>query len=290
MGRDRLNDVLNPAFASRLEDVIEQYQPDLWIHGHTHVPCDHEIFCTRVVCNPRGVPNRISRRRFFAGAGPGNMSLHIDIPNLGTVIPKLGISMTAPSSSSLADALFTSTQQKVLGLLFGQPDRSFFVTQVVELAKSGRGAVQRELQRLESAGLVSVQMHGNQKHYQANSDSPLYDEICSIVRKTVGLEEPLRAAVESLPGTVHLALIYGSVAKRTDSSASDIDLLIVADELTREDVYSALSPAEQLLDRKVDPTLYSSEEFNRRRARGNSFLKRVLDGPVIVLSGSIDGE
>lgn len=213
------------------------------------------------------------------------MSHRIDIPNLGTIIPKLGIYMTAPSSSSLADALFTSTQQKVLGLLFGQPDRSFFVTQVMELAKSGRGAVQRELQRLESSGLVSVQMRGNQKHYQANSDSPLFEEICSIVRKTVGLEEPLRVAIESLPETVHLALIYGSVAKRTDTSASDVDLLIVADELTLEEVYAALSPAEDLLDRKVNPTLYSSEEFHRRRARGNSFLKRVLDGPVIVLSG-----
>lgn len=218
------------------------------------------------------------------------MSHRIDIPNLGTIIPKLGIYMTAPASSSLADALFTSTQQKVLGLLFGQPDRSFFVTQVMELAKSGRGAVQRELQRLESSGLVSVQMRGNQKHYQANSDSPLFEEICSIVRKTVGLEEPLRVAIESLPETVHLALVYGSVAKRTDTSASDVDLLIVADELTLEEVYAALSPAEDLLDRKVNPTLYSSEEFNRRRARGNSFLKRVLDGPVIVLSGSIDGQ
>jgi predicted nucleotidyltransferase len=205
-------------------------------------------------------------------------------------MPKLGIYMTAPFSSSIADALFTSTQQKVLGLLFGQPDRSFFVTEIMGLVKAGSGAVQRELRRLERAGLVSVQMHGNQKHYRANSDSPLFGEICSIVQKTVGLEEPLRAAVESLPGTVHLALIYGSVAKRTDTSISDIDLLIVADNLALEDVYSALSSAEQLLDRKVNPTLYTSEEFNRRRARGNSFLKRVLDGPVIVLSGSIDGE
>lgn len=198
--------------------------------------------------------------------------------------------MTAPSSSSLADALFTSTQQKVLGLLFGQPDRSFFVTEIMGLAKAGSGAVQRELQRLERAGLVSVQMHGNQKHYQANRKSPLYDEICSIVQKTVSLEDPLRAAVESLPGSVHLALIYGSVAKRTDTSASDIDVLIVADELTLEDVYAALSPVEQLLGRKINPTLYTREEFDRRRTRGNSFLKRVLDGPVIILSGSIDGE
>lgn len=218
------------------------------------------------------------------------MTHHIDIPNLGNIMPKLGIYMTARSSSSLADALFTSTQQKVLGLLFGQPDRSFFVTEIMGLVKAGSGAVQRELQRLERAGLVSVQMHGNQKHYQANRKSPLHDEICSIVQKTVGLEDPLRAAVESLPGTVHFALIYGSVAKRTDTSASDIDLLIVADGLTLEDVYAALSPVEQLLDRKINPTLYTREEFNRRRTRGNSFLKRVLDGPVIILSGSIDGE
>lgn len=195
----------------------------------------------------------------------------------------------ATGRTGLADALFTSTQQRVLGLLFGQPDRSFYVTQVMELAGSGRGAVQRELQRLERANLVSVQMHGNQKHYRANQQSPLFAEICSIVRKTVALEEPLTAAVKSLPGKVHLALIYGSIAKRTDTSASDIDLLIVADELTLEGIYSALSSAEQLLNRKVNPTLYTSEEFEHRRGT-NAFLKRVLGGPVIVLSGSIDDE
>ena len=192
--------------------------------------------------------------------------------------------------SAIADALFTSTQQKVLGLLFGQPERSFYVTQIMELANSGRGAVQRELRRLESAGLVSVTAHGNQKHYQANDESPLFHEICSIVQKTVGLQEQLSTAVESLPGQVRLALIYGSVAKQQDTSASDIDLLIVADNLTLEDVYLALSSAEEKLDRKVNPTLYTQQEFVHRRESGNAFLKRVLDGPVILLSGSIDGE
>jgi len=190
--------------------------------------------------------------------------------------------------SGLADALFTSTQQKVLGLLFGHPDRSFFVTQIMDLARSGRGAVQRELQRLEKAGLASVRMVGNQKHYQANPESPLFDELSSIMRKTVALEDPLRAAVESLPGTVHLALIYGSVAKGEDSSASDVDLLLVADDLTLEQVFSALSPVEDSLARKVNPTLYTQEEFRRRRYRGNAFLKRVLNGPLITLTGSID--
>ena len=58
------NDSLNPAFASRLEDVIEKYRPELWIHGHTHVPCDYELFDTRVVCNPGGYPGENRRSEF----------------------------------------------------------------------------------------------------------------------------------------------------------------------------------------------------------------------------------
>ncbi len=196
----------------------------------------------------------------------------------------------ASEQPSLADALFTSTQQKVLGLLFGQPNRSFFVTQIMALANAGRGAVQRELHRLEVSGLATIQMVGTQKHYQANPNSPLFDELCSIVRKTMGLEEPLRTAVESLPGEVIFAMIYGSVAKRTDTSASDVDLLIVADGLTLEDVYAAVAPVEKLLDRQVSPTLYTAKEFNKRRDDQNPFLMRILGGPKIILMGSIDGE
>jgi len=194
----------------------------------------------------------------------------------------------ASRSSSLADALFTSTQQGVLSFLFGQPGRSFYVTQIMALANSGRGAVQRELSRLSESGLVTVKKVGTQKHYQANPDSPLFAELCSIIRKTVGLEEPLRAAVASLPGKIVLALIYGSVAKRTDTSTSDIDLLVVADDLTLEETYTALAPVEKLLERRVNPTLYTSQEFDQRRKDKNAFLMRVLDGPTIVIAGSID--
>jgi len=197
---------------------------------------------------------------------------------------------SASEEPSLADALFTSTQQKVLGLLFGQPDRSYFVTQIMARANAGRGAVQRELRRLEVSGLATVQMVGTQKHYQANPNSPLFDELCSIVRKTMGLEEPLRTAVESLPGEVIFAMIYGSVAKRTDTSGSDVDLLIVADGLMLEDVYAAVAPIEKLLDRQVSPTLYTTQEFSKRRDNQNPFLMRILGGPKIILMGSMDGE
>ncbi|GMQ74849.1 MAG: hypothetical protein BMS9Abin01_0089 [Gammaproteobacteria bacterium] len=191
--------------------------------------------------------------------------------------------------SALADALFTSTQQRVLALLFGQPNRSFFVTELMSLAGSGRGAVQRELGRLARSGLVTVTKVGNQKHYQANRDSPLFEELCRIIKKTVGLQEPVRAALEPLANKISLALIYGSIAKRSDTAASDIDLLIVSDELTLEEIYAALAPVEKLLDRSVNPTLYTSKEFAHRRKTSNSFVTRVLENPYIVLEGSVDG-
>jgi len=195
----------------------------------------------------------------------------------------------SPQGSALADALFTSTQQRVLALLFGQPNRSFFVTELMALADSGRGAVQRELARLGASGLLSVTKVGNQKHYQANHDSPLYEELCSIITKTVGLQVPIQGALELLADRVVLALVYGSIAKQADTASSDIDLLLVSDELTLEEIYAALAPVEKLLDRSVNPTLYTSKEFSRRRRTKNSFLSRILKGPHIVLTGSVDG-
>ena len=196
----------------------------------------------------------------------------------------------SPGSSALADALFTSTQQRVLALLFGQPDREFFVTEIIGLAGSGRGAVQRELARLAESGLAVVSRVGNRKHYRANRQSPLFDEICSIVRKTIGLEESIRGALEPLAGRLILVLIFGSVARRTDTAMSDIDLLLVSDDLTLEAVYTAMAPVEDRLGRRVNPTLYTSAEFQERRTARTGFLAAILQRPHIVLVGNLDGE
>ena len=108
-------------------------------------------------------------------------------------------------SNSLADALFTTTQQRVLALLFGQPARSFFATELIELTGSGSGAVQRELKRLTSSGLITVTPIGKQKHYQANPDSPVFAELRGLVLKTVALVEPIRQALERLADRITLA-------------------------------------------------------------------------------------
>ena len=191
--------------------------------------------------------------------------------------------------TSLADALFTTTQQRVLALLYGQPSRSFFASELIELTGSGSGAVQRELKRLSSSGLVTVTRIGKQKHYQANPECPVFDELRGLVVKTVAMVEPVRQALEPLGDRVMLALIYGSVAKGTDTAASDIDLLVVADALTLEELYSALAPVEAALDRRVNPTLYTAAEYEARKAAGNGFLARVLAGEQVMLIERDDG-
>ncbi len=192
--------------------------------------------------------------------------------------------------SSIADALFGATQQRVLGLLFGQPNRSFFATELMSLAQSGRGAVQRELQKLESSRLLTVQRKGNQKHYQANPESPVFNELCSIVRKTIGLREPLRTALALIEDQIQLGLLYGSTAKGTDTAKSDIDILIVSDKLTLEDAINTFNPVEKLLDRRINCTIYTPREFNERRRSKNPFISRMLEGPHDILIGQLSDD
>jgi predicted nucleotidyltransferase len=189
---------------------------------------------------------------------------------------------------SLADALFSKTQQRVLGVLLGQPDRSFFTKEIIRAASGGAGAAQRELARLEKSDIVSASRVGNQKHYQANRANPLFDELRGIVLKTFGIAEPLREALEPLGDRIALALIYGSVAKGDDRGRSDIDLLVVARDVTLEQLFTQLARAEKRLGRRINPTLYTPDEFRRRRRAKNPFLEKVMLGKTLPLIGSVD--
>ena len=194
----------------------------------------------------------------------------------------------APARTSVADALFTATQQRVLSLLFGQPERSFFTKELIDLAGGGSGAVQREQARLQQSGLVVQTVLGNQKHYQANVQAPIFAELRGIVGKMLGPADALRQALAPIAAEVRLALLYGSVARRSDTAHSDFDLLLVSDTLTLEQVYAALAPAEQQLGRPVSPTLYTSAEFRKRLEQGNPFLTKILAGNTIALIGDKD--
>lgn len=197
-------------------------------------------------------------------------------------------SPTRSQAGSIADALFSKTQQRVFSLLFGQPERSFTTSELIALAASGSGAVQRELQRLVGSKLVVTKLAGRQKLYQANSAAPIFEELKMIVEKTAGVPDQLRRALAPVAQRIQLALLFGSVAKETDTAESDIDVLLVSDELALDEVFAALEGAEQRLGRRVSPTLYTSKEFHRRRRSGQPFLSRLLGGKHIVLVGSED--
>lgn len=206
-------------------------------------------------------------------------------------MPIMGIIKTKSieqRQSSLADALFSKTQQKVLGALFGQPERSFYATELIEMVGGGSGAVQRELAQLEASGLLSATRIGNQKHYQANRESPIFEELRGIVLKTFGVADVLRTALDPLAGRIDAAFIYGSVAKGSDTAKSDVDVMIVGSDISYPDVIEALSKIEKQLGRAVNPTIYKKDELQRKLAAGNSFLERVLKQPRIYLMGSDD--
>jgi predicted nucleotidyltransferase len=204
-------------------------------------------------------------------------------------MPKMGIKTTRrpkARGAGLADALFTRTQQGVLGLLFGQPDRSFYATELIARVGGGSGAVQRELARLETSGLVTVSRLGTQKHFQANPESPLFAELSGIARKTVGLAEPLRAALAPFEKLIDAAFVFGSVAKRSDTALSDIDLMVLSDSLSYADIFPALEKAASVLGRVVNPTISTRADWERRIKKGQSFATRVAAQPKLWIYGT----
>jgi predicted nucleotidyltransferase len=189
----------------------------------------------------------------------------------------------------LADALFTTTQQRVLGALYGQPQRSFTVSELIASTSAGSGAVQRELAKLVASGLLTMQPVGNQKRYQANPTAPIHDELVGIVQKTVGLTEPLREALQPLASKITVAFVFGSVAKRGDTARSDIDVMIVSGKLGYADALTALVDVEKKLGRKINPTIYSPAELAKRIKSDNAFVRRVMEQPKIWLIGGEGG-
>src|ERR1017187_7180126 len=150
---------------------------------------------------------------------------------------------SAPAVSGIGEALFTKVQQRVLAVLFGNPTRSFYANELIAVASSGSGAVQRELAQLEAAELVTVSRVGNQKHYQANSSAPIFEELHGLVLKTSGLVDVLRAALAPLAAQIDQAFVYGSVAKGTDTSKSDVDLMVICEGVAYAELFAALEPA-----------------------------------------------
>jgi predicted nucleotidyltransferase len=189
---------------------------------------------------------------------------------------------------SIADALFTRTQQRVLAVLFGNSGRSYYASEIIARAQIGSGAVQRELARLEASGLATAERIGNQKHYRANERSPVFEPLRELILKTTGLADVLREALAPLGSRLAAAFVFGSIAKREDNASSDIDLLVVSETLTFAELFGATEDAARRLGREINPTVYSPRELATLRRKKSSFVEGVMAQPKIWIVGDED--
>lgn len=194
--------------------------------------------------------------------------------------------LSIAATPNMLDALFPKVRQRVLAVLFGMPGRSFYANEVIAIAQSGKGAVQRELADLSAVGLLTVSRQGNQKHYQANAAAPVFEELRGLILKTMGLADVLRSALAPLAAQIDAAFVYGSVARQQDTAQSDVDVLVISPGLGYADIFSALEPAAVTLSRAVNPTLYTPADFKKRIKSGNAFVTRTLQQPKIWLIGN----
>lgn len=186
--------------------------------------------------------------------------------------------------ASIASALFTKTQQRLLSVLYGKPDTSFYLNELVRLAGVGKGGAVREIKKMTDAGLLKMHQQGNQQHYQANPDNPVFDELKAITRKTFGAQGVVKEALTSILNQCELAFIYGSVAKGEEHAGSDIDVLLVGEDLSYSEIMEQLESAEKQLGRVINPTLFTPQEFRQRKSKQQSFVTRLMEQPKLWLT------
>ncbi len=206
------------------------------------------------------------------------------VTRLGTIVPRMSTSF---GGSELSAALFGQTRRAILALLYGHPDQSYYLRQLVRSADLGLGAAQREVKRLSDAGIIRRTVSGHQVFYQANSDCPIFGELKGLMVKTTGVADVLRAALAPLAAQIRLAFFYGSVAKLAQRNSSDVDVMVVG-EPTFGEVVSALGSAQETLAREINPTVYSPAEFRSKLKAGHHFLTAVIGGEKVFLIGDED--
>jgi predicted nucleotidyltransferase len=189
-------------------------------------------------------------------------------------------------SSKLAKLLFTEYRRKVLGILLLHPDQAYHVREIARLTGTVAGTLHKELSKLADAEILLKRTSGNQVLYQANRDGLIYKELASIARKTFGVADVLRQALHTVVDQLDFAFVYGSVAKEEDRPSSDIDLMVVTDQLSYADLMSCLIEAETQLGRTINPTMYDKKQIKQRLHKKNAFITRVMEQPKIWIKGN----
>ena len=203
------------------------------------------------------------------------------VPKKGTIVPNMS---TNSHFDNLSTVLFGKTRRAVLSLLYSHPDETFYLRQIARASKGGLGAVQREVRQLFESGIIKRTERGRQVFYQANPESPVFSELKSLIVKTAGVGDVLRAALTPAADRIQTAFIYGSFARGDERRGSDVDVLVIG-KVTFAEAVTALSKAQESVGREINPTVYPPAEFQSKLTAGNHFLKSVLKGDKVFLIG-----
>ncbi len=187
----------------------------------------------------------------------------------------------------LSSTLFGKTRRALLSRLFIEPERDFRLREIARLTAISPGAVQHELKQLLDADLVVRRREHGLVTYRANRTSPIYDELRSIVEKTSGIDGLIRKSLEPVADRIRCAFIYGSIAKGSNQSRSDVDLLVVG-AIEFGDLVRRLQPVEERIGREISPRLFSEREFRKRLAGKDRFLSAVLAERIVPILGEMN--
>jgi len=187
-------------------------------------------------------------------------------------------------STSLSSILFKDYRRRVLGLLLLHPEKSYHVREIARLTGTVAGTLHKELTRLAKAGVLQKQISGNQVLYSADQNCPIHQELASILRKTSGITDVLADALASFADRVKLAFVFGSVALGKETTGSDVDVLLVGD-LSFSEAVNALYPAQEIIQREINPKVYSQSEWHKLKKSKDAFIINVLAGPKLFIVG-----
>jgi predicted nucleotidyltransferase len=185
----------------------------------------------------------------------------------------------------LGSLLFGEYRQRTLGLLLLNPESSYHVRELARLTNTSAGTLHKELTKLTNGGILVRKQIGNQVHYHANVHCPIFDELSSILRKTSGLADVLAKALINLESKITFAFVFGSVARGNQQTNSDVDIMLIGD-LSFAEAVQSLHATQMILQREVNPVVYSEAEFSRRLKNNDSFIKEVLAQPKLFIIGT----
>ena len=187
---------------------------------------------------------------------------------------------------SASELLFPNQyRRKVLALLLMNPHKWVHLRELARLTDASPGTLKKELDGLMGAGLLKSQKMGNQTQFSANTEHPVYPELFGLIRKTIGLHDVLATALEALDGKLEVVFVFGSMAKETETSQSDVDVMVIGD-VTFGEVVNALYDVQTIVGREINPKVMSRTEWQLKQDDGNSFVKELLTQPKIFIVGS----